>query len=144
MFLKKPATTTRPQAPDRMAGNATFSIIGADVSIKGDIEASADLHVDGHIEGDISCAALVQGESSTITGAIITQSARLAGTVNGTISSQELVILKTAKIEGDVRYDSLTIEQGAQVEGRLAYRTLATDGDGVQATDAHPVLSLTS
>jgi cytoskeletal protein CcmA (bactofilin family) len=32
------------------------------------------------------------------------------------------VILKTAKIDGDVFYDALTIEQGAQVEGRFAHR----------------------
>jgi cytoskeletal protein CcmA (bactofilin family) len=30
------------------------------------------------------------------------------------------VILKTARIEGDVHYEALTIEQGAQVDGRFA------------------------
>jgi cytoskeletal protein CcmA (bactofilin family) len=103
-----------------MAAAATFSVIGADVVIKGDISASADLHIDGTIEGDIQCAALVQGETSSIKGAIIAESARLAGTVTGAITARELVILKTARIEGDVHYDALMIEQGAAVEGRFA------------------------
>jgi len=105
-----------------MSGSAssTFSVIGPDVSVKGDVNASADLHIDGTIEGDIKCASLVQGESSQISGSVIAESARLSGKVSGTITARELTILKSAIIEGDVHYDALTIEQGAQVEGRFA------------------------
>ena len=121
MFSKKPegrspAGTPRPVA----SSGATFSVIGADVTIKGDVTATADLHVDGAIVGDIACASLVQGDSSRIEGAIEAETARLAGRTKGTITARELVILKSAVIEGDVHYDALTIEQGAQVEGRLA------------------------
>jgi cytoskeletal protein CcmA (bactofilin family) len=98
----------------------TFSVIGADVVIKGNISATADLHVDGTVEGDIACASLVQGESSLVEGAISAETARLSGRVKGTITVRELVILRSARIEGDVHYDTLTIEQGAQVEGRFA------------------------
>ena len=106
-----------------MASNGTFSVIGADIVIRGDLEASADLHVDGTVQGDIACASLVQGESSRIEGAINAETARLSGTVKGTITARELVILKSARIEGDVHYDALTIEQGAAVEGRFAPST---------------------
>jgi cytoskeletal protein CcmA (bactofilin family) len=122
MFSKKPeelspAGMSRPVA----SSGSTFSVIGSDVIIKGDLSASADLHVDGTVEGDIACASLVQGESSRIEGAIEAQTARLAGRVKGTINVRELVILRSAQIEGDVHYDALTIEQGAQVEGRFAH-----------------------
>jgi len=103
-----------------VANAATFSVIGADVVIRGNIEASADLHVDGTVEGDIACASLVQGQGSLIQGAITAESARLAGTVKGTVIARELVILKSARIEGDVQYDALTIEHGATVDGRFA------------------------
>ncbi|MEQ8773176.1 MAG: polymer-forming cytoskeletal protein, partial [Erythrobacter sp.] len=93
---------------------------GSDVAIKGDVSASADLHIDGRIEGDIKCASLVQGETSEIHGAVIAESARLAGRVVGSITARELVILKSARIEGDVHYDALTIEQGAEVDGRFS------------------------
>ncbi|WP_299195715.1 polymer-forming cytoskeletal protein [uncultured Erythrobacter sp.] len=101
-------------------GNSTFSVIGSDVSITGDISASVDLHIDGKVEGDIKCASLVQGEASVIKGGITADTARMSGKVVGSITAKELVILKTAKIEGDVHYDALTIEQGAQVDGRFA------------------------
>jgi cytoskeletal protein CcmA (bactofilin family) len=103
-----------------MASGSTFSVIGADVVIKGDISATADLHIDGTIEGDIKCASIVQGESSHISGAVVAETARLAGKVNGSINARDLVILKSARIEGDVHYDALTIEQGAEVDGRFA------------------------
>jgi len=125
MFSKKPEQTF-PGAPTRNPvrsvanGGSTFSVIGADVAIRGDIEASADLHVDGAVVGDLVCASLVQGESSRIEGAISADTARLAGTVRGSITVRELVILKTARIEGDVHYEALTIEQGAQVDGKFA------------------------
>ncbi|MEO0061794.1 MAG: hypothetical protein RLZZ08_354 [Pseudomonadota bacterium] len=103
-----------------MTNGSTFSVIGADVTIRGDIEASADLHVDGTVLGDLACSRLVQGEGSRVEGAIMADSARLAGAVKGTITARELVILKTARIEGDVHYEALTIEQGANVDGRFA------------------------
>ena len=103
-----------------MAANPTFAVIGPDVTIRGDISATADLHIDGRIEGDITCAALVQGEQSSIQGAITAESARLAGKLSGSITARELIILKTAQVEGEVHYDALTIEPGAQVDGRIA------------------------
>jgi cytoskeletal protein CcmA (bactofilin family) len=103
-------------------GAATFSVFGPDVTITGDVSASVDLHVDGRIEGDVTCASLVQGEASEIAGAIRASSARLAGTVRGSIEAAHCVILATARIHGDVIYDALTIEQGAQVDGRFAHR----------------------
>ncbi|MEP5937648.1 MAG: polymer-forming cytoskeletal protein [Erythrobacter sp.] len=120
----------------RNSNNSTFSVIGSDVSIKGDVTASADLHVDGKIEGDITCSSLVQGETSNITGGVEAETARLAGTVSGSINVRELVILRSAKIQGDVHYDALTIEQGAQVEGRFAHSTpnrRAADASGQAA-----------
>lgn len=100
--------------------NSTFSVLGSDVVIKGDISASADLHIDGTVEGDIKCASLVQGEGSQISGSVMAETARLSGRVNGSITARDLVILKSALVEGDVHYDALTIEQGAQVDGRFA------------------------
>ncbi len=128
MFSKKPARAIATSGANGMASNtrsgaSSFSVLGADLVIKGDISANADLHIDGKIEGDVDCASLVQGETSAIHGAIRAKSARLSGAVHGSIEAAELVILKSARIHGDVAYDALTIEQGAQVDGRFTHRT---------------------
>lgn len=143
MFSKKPEARSPAGGPRPVASNAaTFSVIGADVTIKGDISASADLHVDGRIEGDIVCASLVQGGSSRIEGTIEAETARLSGHVKGTIAVRELVILKSAVIEGDVRYDTLTIEQGAQVEGRFAPDAAKASAVPERRDDDEPRLTL--
>ncbi len=141
MFSKKPAEPPRPAAAKpqgrmTMTGNATFSVIGTDVTIKGDISATADLHVDGRVQGDISCASLVQGESSLIEGSIQAETARLSGRVTGSIHARELVVLRTARIEGDVNYDALTIEQGAQVDGRFSHRVPGQAAKGAKPGDS--------
>ena len=121
MFRKNSATTQQPTI-NPMSG-ATFSVFGADTQVKGDIIASADLHLDGRVEGDVTCASLMQGESSEIVGAITAESARLHGAVRGTVTAGTLVIGISARIHGDVHYDTLSIEQGAQVDGRLSQRS---------------------
>lgn len=117
-------------------GSSTFSVFGSDVVITGNISASVDLHIDGKVDGDIKCASLVQGESSVINGAVTAESARMAGRVKGSITAKELVILKSAKIEGDVHYDALTIEQGAQVDGRFSPNSQRQNGTASLAKPA--------
>lgn len=106
--------------PATGAKHTPFSIIGGDVVISGNISASVDLHIDGKVEGDITCAALVQGPDSKIKGHVTARTARLAGLVEGSITADELVIEASARITGDVTYDRISIAPGGQVEGRFA------------------------
>ena len=120
------------------------SVIGPDLTIHGNLSSQGQVQIDGKVEGDIICTSLVQGESSEVHGAVQAESARLAGRVTGSITVRELVILKSARIEGDVNYDALTIEQGAEVEGRFAHSVpnrRAADKPAA-ATGEDPVLTL--
>jgi cytoskeletal protein CcmA (bactofilin family) len=99
---------------------STYTVLGPDIAIDGDLAATADLHLDGRVDGDIKCAALVQGETSEIIGMVVAENAQVAGQIKGSITADTLVILKTARIEGDVTYGTLSIEEGAQVEGKFS------------------------
>jgi cytoskeletal protein CcmA (bactofilin family) len=121
MFSKKPEQK-RQGAPVMAKAEPGFSILGADLTLRGGVTAGTDLHVDGTIEGDVTCRALVQGETSTITGSISADSVRLAGTVEGPIDAAQVVILRSATVRGAIRYDALTVEQGAHIEGHLSRR----------------------
>ena len=131
MFSKKPESLDRSSASSMTTGS-TFSVLGPDIAISGDLTATADLHVDGRIKGDVQCAALIQGEASEVSGNVVADSARIAGRIKGSITAGVLVILKTARIEGDVTYGALTIEEGAQVDGKFTPR----------AAEAEPKLML--
>jgi cytoskeletal protein CcmA (bactofilin family) len=145
MFGKTQATEDSSMANGHSGSGSTFSVLGADTSIKGDISASADLHVDGKVEGDITCATLVQGESGEIIGGISAETARISGTVKGSVTARELVVLKSARVHGDVHYDTLTIEQGAIVDGRLSPRDAHARGDDSSGTsEARLILASTN
>jgi cytoskeletal protein CcmA (bactofilin family) len=142
MFSKKPTAEHKPVANAHSGTGSTFSVLGADTSIKGDINAAADLHLDGKVEGDIACATLVQGESGEVVGGIRAECARLSGLVRGTVSARDLVILKSARLHGDVQYDTLTIEQGALVDGHLSPRsTPVEEGKNSDSAEAHLLLA---
>ena len=119
------AVTQPSKAQGRAGQGGSFSVLGADVTIDGNISAGVDLHLDGRVNGDVSCASLVQGSGSVIRGAVRADTARLAGTVEGSIDAKDLVIQASARITGDVSYDKLTIEPGGQVDGRFTHKTNA-------------------
>src|SRR3546814_14708182 len=63
-----------------------FSVLGPEVTVTGDIEADSDLHIDGTVAGDLACASLIQTERGRITGAVRARSARIAGTIEGSVA----------------------------------------------------------
>jgi cytoskeletal protein CcmA (bactofilin family) len=130
MFSKsKQSPEAAPAAPRsreavRGAGH-TFSMIASDVEIVGNVSARVDLHIDGNVQGDVTCGSLVQGESSVISGKVTAETARLSGQVDGSIEAGDLMIEASARITGDVSYESLTIAPGGQVEGKFKHRAAA-------------------
>jgi cytoskeletal protein CcmA (bactofilin family) len=100
-------------------GRGMFSVIGPDMAVTGDVRATADLHIDGGIEGDIHCANLVQGADSRIVGGVTAETARIAGSIEGTVRVKHLIVESSARIIGDVEYEDITIENGGHVDGRL-------------------------
>ena len=96
-----------------------FSVIGPDMAVTGDVRATADLHIDGSIEGDIDCGNLVQGPESRIAGGVTADTARIAGTIEGSVRVRHLTVERSATIIGDVEYQDITIENGGHVDGRL-------------------------
>jgi cytoskeletal protein CcmA (bactofilin family) len=107
-------------------GGHTFSMIASDVEIVGNLSARVDLHIDGKVQGDVTCGSLVQGESSVITGKVTADSAKLSGRVDGSIQATDLVIDASARISGDVVYENLTIAPGGQVEGKFKHKAAGT------------------
>lgn len=127
MFSKtSPPDRDEMAIPSSAANASSFSVIGTDVTVSGDIDASVDLHVDGKIEGDIRCAILVQGTNSVINGAVSADQARIAGTVSGAIHAKELIIESSARVVGDVTYEKLSIATGGHVEGSFRHMSSGT------------------
>ncbi|MBU6252759.1 MAG: polymer-forming cytoskeletal protein [Alphaproteobacteria bacterium] len=104
-------------------GRSSRSIIGSDVNLTGNLSASGDVLVEGELIGDVTCANFALGASGRIKGNVTAQHATLGGTVEGTVVATELVIEKSARVLGDVAYESISVETGARVDGRLSQKS---------------------
>ena len=111
-----------PKAKPAKTGTSGLSFISPEALVSGDLATEGQVHVDGRIDGDVKCAQLIQGSDGVIAGSIHAEDARLAGTVEGTVSARTLIVEASARILGDVAYETISIDAGAQLEGRLARR----------------------
>jgi cytoskeletal protein CcmA (bactofilin family) len=114
--------STRParQQQPRAAQCVTSSTLDSDIVVSGNIEAAADLRIDGHVLGDVSCRTLIQGARSRIVGRVTAEIARLAGSIEGVVRVRQLTIESSAEINADVEYEKLAIERGSNVNGWLS------------------------
>jgi cytoskeletal protein CcmA (bactofilin family) len=99
-----------------------MSSIAEGLKIKGEVQGTEDLRVDGEIEGRISLpgAAVVIGPKGRVAGDVQAREIVLEGNVRGNLAARERVrIAATGKLEGDVAAERLIIEEGAKVTGHV-------------------------
>ena len=135
MFSSNKQAPKAPAKPGK-SGPPGLSFIGSEVVISGDISTNAQLHVDGRVDGSVRCKQLCQGETGIVAGDIVTDEARIAGKVEGTVSGKTVVLEASARVAGDISYETISIAAGARVDGRLARREALAAGDLIVATPA--------
>lgn len=119
-----PATAMAPLAvstPPLGGGRSVTSgpsVIGADLSIVGNLVSTGHLHIDGSVQGDIQGVNILVRETAKVTGTISGQEVIVQGEVLGSVKAERVVLAASCKLEGDVFHQSLIIEQGAYFEGK--------------------------
>ena len=106
--------------PRPLAGPATgaASVIGADLSINGNLQSAGEVQIEGNIEGNLQASRIVVGQNAKINGNLIADDVVVLGTVNGSIRGNRVNLQSTSKVDGDIVHQSLAIEQGAYFEGK--------------------------
>lgn len=93
------------------------TIISENTKINGDIISNGIIHVDGKVEGDITCDELVIGLKGAVVGSVSVTNLHLYGFLQGKADVDKLFIAKTAKLLGDATHNSIAIEPGAYIDG---------------------------
>ena len=105
-----------------MAGkDALNSTIGEGSSFEGKFYISGSLRIDGKFEGEIKTdEELVVGETGRVKTNIEARAVVVAGTVIGNITAREEVkLLETAKVLGDIITPAITIQRGVIMQGSV-------------------------
>jgi cytoskeletal protein CcmA (bactofilin family) len=97
------------------------SVVSRSSRMKGDLETNEGYRIDGEVNGDITAETMILiSESGNVKGNIRAERIVVLGTVEGGIHcTGHLIIAKSARINGDVRYRSIITYQGSTIEGSL-------------------------
>lgn len=118
---------------------AIRSLIGEGTVVQGELRFSDGLRIDGEVIGNVianpaNTSILVISEKAKVSGRVKAGHVIINGTVAGPVESDELLELQPkARIQGDVRYESLEMHQGATIDGEL---------HPLKADDKQPALKL--
>lgn len=119
--------------------NSTASILGSTIKIKGELHGSEDIQISGHIEGEIQFSGntVTISRSAKIDAGIHARRIEVEGTVNGNLEgSDEVVIRKTGRVEGNLKAPRVTLEDGATFRGSVDMRASAsTSASNDKASD---------
>jgi cytoskeletal protein CcmA (bactofilin family) len=94
------------------------SVVGSELSIKGNLESRGEVQIDGAIEGDVHAMRIVVGEAARITGNLLADDVVVRGAVAGSIRGKKVTLEAASHVEGDIFHRMLAIERGAFFEGR--------------------------
>jgi cytoskeletal protein CcmA (bactofilin family) len=97
------------------------TVIGAGITIEGEITSDEDIVVAGTIRGKLTAKDSVTIEHGAVVEADVSGGAFIvAGAVTGNISSTDRVDLQSgAKVVGNVKATRITIADGAQFKGNV-------------------------
>ena len=121
-------------------GFAIDTLIGPEVVIRGDLEFSGGLYVEGRILGKVVAAegkpaSLLLAEQGTVEGEIRAPVVIINGTLVGDVHAGERIELaQKARVEGNVHYSVVEMSAGAQLTGRLVH-VQSQEARALQAQD---------
>ena len=108
-------------------GFAIDTLIGPDVVVRGDLEFSGGLYVEGRIVGKVQAAAgkpasLILSENGAIEGEIHAPVVVINGELTGDVhASERIELAPKARVQGNVHYAVVEMSAGAQLTGRLVH-----------------------
>lgn len=124
-------------------GKEAYSVLDAQIVIRGDIETEGTLRVDGRLEGNIvRAAAVVIGATGVVIGNAHANEMVICGSVHGNIEVDGRVELEsTANVVGDLSADTILVHEGGTVRGRLLVRSQSAEPATPQPLRIQPAAS---
>ena len=117
--------TTAPTAPPpetRRQIERDVVNIGKSVVIKGELNGSEDLTIEGHVEGKIELKdhVLTIGPNGKIKAQVFAKSVIVLGEVNGNVTASEKVDIRdNGSVDGDIASPRVAIAEGAHFRGAV-------------------------
>ncbi len=125
--------THKSQQDFRRSGS---SVIGSDLTIKGDVQSDGPLIINGKVQGDVKSRTLTVKEGGIIEGNVAADEVMIFGKVFGTIQARELRLRPSSHVEGDILHEQLEIEMGTSFSGKLTRTPFTGEVGGKEVQEA--------
>jgi cytoskeletal protein CcmA (bactofilin family) len=112
MPASEPTRSSAPRAPKAP------SIIGADLTIEGDISGGGELQIEGTVKGDVRIEHVTVGDGGAVEGGIYAEAVEVRGKVSGSITAKQVRLYGACHVDGDITHEQLAMETGAFFQGR--------------------------
>ena len=130
-------TTPGPRSETRSQMEKDIVNIGKSVVIKGELNGSEDLTIEGHVEGTIQLRehVLTIGPNGKIKAQVFAKSVIVLGEVTGNVTASDKVDIRdNGSVDGDIVSPRVAIAEGAHFRGSVDMQRKA----GAAATPAKP------
>ena len=81
------------------------------------MELKGELHLNGQVQGDVHCVALVLEENAQLEGNVVAEDVMVRGRLIGSVRAHKVILQSTAHVEGNLIHKSLAVEHGTHFEG---------------------------
>jgi cytoskeletal protein CcmA (bactofilin family) len=97
------------------------SVLGPTLRFKGDLSASEDLLIQGHVEGSIThTSRLTIGREGVLNASVAADVIAVEGTVNGDLVARtSVVVAETSEVNGNIFSPSVSLREGAKFTGKI-------------------------
>ena len=109
------------------------TLISSQTSVKGDMQFSGGLHIDGKVKGTLQAdengeAVVRISDVGEVDGDVIAPHIIVNGTVHGDVyASKHIELASKASIKGNVYYHLIEMAMGAEVNGKLVHHQDPTE-----------------
>ena len=134
-----PAYESTPNRAPAPAASGEQATIGKGLSIKGEINGSESLYIDGKVEGSVNLPGnrVTVGRNGQVAASITAREIVVLGKVRGNVTASDRVDIRAeGSLSGDVAAARISIEDGAFFKGGIDIRK--PEGKAAQAQAAAP------
>ena len=124
IFSQSPRVS-KPLDERRRGEGSGLSIIGAGMTIIGDVETDGVVKVEGRVKGSVRASQqILLAPGGMVEGDLETKEAIIGGEVRGTVRAEDRVeVQASSSIHGDIVTARIAILEGGQVNGEIKMGT---------------------
>ena len=132
MFKSGKKDNKREEERGTKVAEELSSILSEETTVKGDVFFKGKMRIDGKVEGNVEGDYLILGASGKILGDVKVQTLVCQGSIEGSLSAENVELKPTSFIKGKLEAVKLSVDAGAKVEGEVFV------GEGRKILDAIP------